>query len=116
MPTPPLRSPYLPLAIAILSETVATSTLKLSNGFTRLWPSVITVAGYGIAFFCLSVCLRSIPVGLVYAIWSGVGIVLISAIGLVVFHQKLDRPAILGVALILAGVLVINLFSKSSPH
>ena len=110
------RSPYLPLAIAILTETVATSTLKLSDGFTRLWPSVITVAGYGIAFFCLSVCLRTIPVGLVYAIWSGVGIVLISAIGLVVFHQRLDAPALLGIALILAGVLVINLFSKSAPH
>lgn len=111
-----MRNAYIPLAVAILTETVATSTLKLSDGFTRLWPSIITVLGYGIAFFCLSICLRSIPVGLVYAIWSGVGIVLISAIGLIVFHQKLDVPAILGIALILAGVLVINLFSKSAPH
>lgn len=111
-----MRSPYLPLAIAIVSETVATSTLKLSNGFTRLRPSVITVLGYAIAFFCLSICLRSIPVGLVYAIWSGVGIVLISAIGVVAFHQKLDAPALFGIALILTGVLVIHLFSNSAPH
>lgn len=104
------------LAIAILAEIIATSALKASGGFTRLGPSILTALGYGIAFFFLSLTLRTIPVGIAYAIWSGVGIVLISAIGLFLFDQSLDFPAVLGIALILCGVLVLNLFSKSAVH
>jgi small multidrug resistance pump len=104
------------LAIAILCEVIATSALKASDGFARLWPSLVTVAGYGVAFYCLSLTLRTIPVGVAYAIWSGVGIVLIAAIGWTWFGQRLDAPAIVGLALIIAGVLIINLFSKSVAH
>jgi small multidrug resistance pump len=102
------------LAIAILAEVIATSALKSSNGFSRLWPSVITVIGYGVAFYGLSLTLRTVPLGLAYALWSGVGIVLITAIAWIAFKQTLDTPALVGVGLILAGVLVINLFSKSA--
>lgn len=107
---------YLYLAIAIAFEVVATSALKMTDGFTRLAPSLVTLAGYGFAFFFLSLTLRTIPVGVVYAIWSGAGIVLIAAIGYVVFRQSLDLPAIIGMALILAGVLTINLFSRTIGH
>lgn len=107
---------YLFLLLAIVAETVATSALKESCQFTRLWPSVLTVTGYVAAFYCLSLVLRTIPVGVAYAIWSGVGIVLVSLIGLFVFRQRLDLPAVLGLALIVAGVVVINVFSKSVPH
>ena len=107
---------YLSLFIAIVSEVVATSALKASEGFTRLWPSVIVVAGYGLAFFCLSLTLRSMPVGIAYALWSGIGIVLIAAVGWVAFRQTLDLPALFGIGLILAGVLVINLFSPTVGH
>jgi Membrane transporters of cations and cationic drugs len=107
---------YLSLFIAIVSEVVATSALKASEGFTRLWPSVIVVAGYGLAFFCLSLTLRSMPVGIAYALWSGIGIVLIAAVGWVAFRQTLDLPALFGIGLILAGVLVINLFSRTVGH
>jgi small multidrug resistance pump len=100
---------YLLLAIAIVSEVVATSALKASDGFTRLGPSLVTVFGYGIAFYCLSLVLRSIPVGVAYAIWSGVGIALITAIGWLAFGQRLDGVTLLGIALIVAGVLVIQL-------
>jgi small multidrug resistance pump len=92
----------------------ATSALRASNQFTRLWPSVIVVIGYGLAFYFMSLTLKSIPVGIAYAIWSGVGIVLISITGFLLYKQKLDMPAVLGMALIVAGVLVINLFSKST--
>lgn len=109
-------SAYLSLGIAIVAEVIATSALKASDGFTRLWPSVLTVAGYAVAFFFLSVTLRSIPTGIAYAIWSGVGIVLISAIGWVWFRQALDLPAVIGLGLIILGVLVVNLFSKSVGH
>ena len=105
---------YIYLLIAILSEVAATSALRASNQFTRLWPSVIVVIGYGFAFYFMSLTLKSIPVGIAYAIWSGVGIVLISITGFLLYKQKLDMPAILGMALIVAGVLVINLFSKST--
>lgn len=108
--------PYLALGIAIVSEVIATSALRASDSFSRLWPSVLTVVGYGLAFFFLSICLKSIPVGIAYAIWSGLGIVLISAAAYFLFGQTLDAPAILGMALIVAGVLVLNLFSKSSAH
>lgn len=107
---------YLYLFIAIVSEVVATSALKASEGFTRLWPSVIVVAGYGLAFFCLSLTLRAMPVGIAYALWSGIGIVLIAAVGWIAFRQSLDLPALFGIGLILAGVLVINLFSRTVGH
>jgi len=93
---------------------VATSALKAADGFTRLAPSAVVVAGYGIAFFCLSLTLRSIPVGIAYAIWSGVGMVLICGLGWLLYRQTLDVPAIIGIGLILSGVLVLNLFSKAS--
>jgi len=104
------------LMIAILAEVAATSALKASEGFTRLWPSVIVVLGYGAAFYFLSLTLRTIPVGVAYAVWSGIGIVLISLIGWIVYRQSLDVPTIIGIALILAGVVVINLLSKSVPR
>ena len=104
------------LAVAILAEVIATSALKASEGFSRLVPSLVVVAGYGIAFFCLSLTLRTIPVGIVYAIWSGVGIVLIALTGYFVFGQVLDAPALIGMGLIVAGVLVINLFSRSAAQ
>ncbi len=107
---------YLYLAVAIVSEVIGTTFMKQSDGFTKLVPSLLTAAAYGLAFFCLSLTLRTIPTGIAYAIWSGVGIVLISLIGLVVFKQRLDAAALAGIALICAGVLVINLFSRSSAH
>ncbi|ARP96070.1 DMT family transporter [Bordetella genomosp. 13] len=107
---------WLYLAIAIAAEVVATSALKSSDGFTRLWPSVITAAGYAVAFYFLAVTLRTIPMGVVYAIWSGVGIVLISLVGWVVYKQHLDVPAILGILLIVAGVVVMQVFSKTTAH
>ena len=93
-----------------------TSFLKQSEQFTKFWPSVVTVAGYAAAFYCLSLVLKHIPVGIAYAIWSGVGIVLIAVIGFTVFKQHLDWPAVLGLALIIAGVVVINVFSDSVSH
>ena len=107
---------YAQLLIAIACEVVATSALKASDGFTRFWPAVVTVAGYGVAFYFLSLTLRTIPVGIVYAIWSGAGIVLIAAIGWVWFRQSLDAAAVIGLGLIIAGVLVVNLFSKTMSH
>lgn len=104
---------YVYLLVAIVAEVIGTSALKASEGFSRLFPSALVVLGYGIAFYCLSQVLKSIPVGVSYAIWSGLGIVLISVVGAVFFKQALDLPAILGMALIIAGVAVINLFSKS---
>lgn len=99
---------------AILAEVIATTMLKASDGFTKLTPSLITVAGYAFAFWCLSHSMKTVPVGVGYAIWSGVGIVLITGIAWIWFKQTLDLPAMLGMGLILAGVLVINLFSKAS--
>ena len=107
-------SNWVYLAVAIVAEVIATSALKASEGFSRLVPSLVVVAGYGIAFFCLSLTLRTIPVGIVYAIWSGVGIVLIALAAYFVFGQVLDAPALIGMGLIVAGVLVINLFSRSA--
>lgn len=107
---------YLPLAVAILAEVIATTALKQSDGFSRpLW-SVVTVLGYGVAFYFLSVTLKSVPTGVAYAIWSGVGIVLISAAAWVFQGQKLDAAAVAGMALIITGVVVMNLFSSSAPH
>ncbi|RZA28826.1 MAG: multidrug efflux SMR transporter [Lysobacteraceae bacterium] len=105
---------YLYLSVAIVAEVVATSALKASEGFTRTLPSVLVVAGYGVAFYFLSLVLRTVPVGVAYAIWSGVGIVLIATIGWVVFKQPLDAAALAGIGLIIAGVAVIQLFSRSA--
>lgn len=111
-----MSSSYLFLGIAIAAEVVATSFLKSAEGFTRLWPSVIVVAGYAVAFACLSLTLRTIPTGVAYAIWSAAGIVLVSLIAWIFIGQKLDAPALLGMGLIIAGVLVIQLFSKTAGH
>lgn len=107
---------WIYLAIAIFAEVIATSALKASEGFTRLAPSALVVVGYAAAFYFLSLTLRSIPVGVAYALWSGVGIVLISIIGALFFKQSLDTPAILGMALIVLGVAVIQVFSKTAGH
>jgi small multidrug resistance pump len=107
---------YLYLTIAIVAEVVATSSLKASEGFTRLGPSLFVVAGYSVAFYSLSLCLRTMSIGVAYAIWCGVGIVLIALIGWLVLGQKLDLPAIAGMSLIMAGVVVINVFSASVKH
>ncbi|PJX20951.1 QacE family quaternary ammonium compound efflux SMR transporter [Advenella sp. S44] len=109
-------STYLYLAAAIVMEVIATSFLKSSNSFTRLVPSIITIAGYAAAFYFLSLSLRTMPTGIAYAIWSGVGIVLISLIGWIWLGQSLDGAALLGMGLIVAGVVVINVFSNSVSH
>jgi len=107
---------WLFLGVAIIAEVVATSSLKASAGFTKIWPSLLVVLGYGVAFYFLSLTLKSIPVGIAYAIWSGLGIVLISLVGWLIFEQKLDFASIIGMTLIVTGVAVINLFSKISAH
>jgi small multidrug resistance pump len=107
---------WLFLSIAIAAEVIATSALKAADGFTRLGPSLVVIAGYGIAFYFLSLALRGIPVGVAYAVWSGVGIVLISVIGWFAFGQTLDAAAVLGIGLIMAGVIVLNVFSRSPVH
>lgn len=104
---------YALLFLAIISETAGTSLLKQSEGMTRLWPTLGTLAAYALSFYFLSLVLKVMPVSIAYAIWSAVGIVLIGVIGWVAFGQTLDGPALLGMALIVAGVLVINLFSTS---
>lgn len=104
------------LGIAIIGEVVATSFLRAAAGFTQLVPSIVVVVGYGITFYFFSLALQTIPVGIGYAIWSGAGIILISIIAYFVYGQSLDLPALIGIGLILAGVLVINLFSQSSTH
>jgi len=107
---------YLFLAIAIVSEVIATSALKASNGFTRLVPSLLVLVGYGSALYFLSLTLRAIPVGVAYAIWSGAGVSLITVIAWVVFRQRLDAAAIIGLLLIASGVMVLFLFSKTAAH
>lgn len=107
---------HLYLGIAIICEVIATSALKSSEGFSRLLPSIVTAVGYAAAFYFLSLTLKTIPIGIAYAIWSGVGVVFITIIGLVAFQQRLDAPAIAGLGLIIAGVLVINLLSKTTGH
>lgn len=104
------------LFVAIVSEVIATSALKSSAGFTRLWPSVIVITGYTSAFYFLSLTLNNLPIGIAYAIWSGVGVALIALISWLYFHQPLDFAAIVGLLLIVAGVIVINVFSKSVTH
>jgi small multidrug resistance pump len=107
---------YVYLFAAIVSEVIATSALKAAEGFSRFWPSVIVIVGYGLAFYCLSLTMRTIPIGIAYAIWSGIGIVLIALVGLLFYHQPLDAPALIGMAFILAGVLIINVFSRTAGH
>ncbi len=104
------------LSIAIMSEVIATSALKAASGFTRPLPSVVVVLGYASAFYFLSLTLRTIPVGVAYAVWSGVGIMLVAVIGWLVYGQKLDLPGVTGMGLIIAGIAVLNLFSKAAPH
>ena len=107
---------YLYLGVAIVCEVVATSAMRASNGFTRLGPTAIVAIGYGLAFYLLSLTLRTVPVGVAYAIWSGLGIVLVSLAAYVIYHQELDFAAIAGMALILSGVMVMNVFSKAVVH
>lgn len=107
---------YLYLAVAIMFEVAATTALKQSDGFTRLLPSLLTVAGYALAFYFLSLPLRVLPMGVVYAVWSGVGILLITVIGWVWFRQSLDLAALVGTGFILVGVMIVNLFSNTLTH
>lgn len=107
---------YIILALAIVAEVIATTALARSESFSKFWPSVMTVIGYAIAFWLLSFPLRVLPTGIVYAIWSGMGIILISAVAWIWYRQALDTPALIGIGLIMAGVLVVNIFSKSLTH
>ena len=107
---------FIFLFLAIMLEVVGTSGLKASAQFTKLVPSVITVIAYVCAFYFRGLTLKTLPVGIAYAIWSGVGVVLISLIGLLFFKQSLDLPAVAGLGLIIAGVIIINIFSKSVSH
>jgi len=110
------RINWLFLIIAIISESIATNSLKASNGFTNIVPSIIALAGYGSVLFFLSLSIRTIHVGLAYATWSGLGIILIAFVGWIWHKQTLDVPAIIGMGLIIAGVVVMNVFSKSVSH
>ncbi len=107
---------YFFLTLAILFEVLGTTALRFSDGFTKVWPSVLVIVGYGASFYFLSFTLRDIPVGIAYAIWSGVGMSLITLIGWFYLKQKLDMPALVGIALIMLGVLVITLKSNSQAH
>lgn len=109
-------SKWLLLSIAIIAEVFGTSFLKSSEGFTKFWPSVAVIVGYVVAFYFLSLSLKVIPVGIAYAIWAGIGVVLIALIGWIVFSQKLDMPAIIGISMILGGVVVLNVFSNSITY
>lgn len=104
------------LLLAVAAETVGTTALQASHQFTRLVPSVIVVIGYAVSFYLLAYTLKFMPVGVVYAIWSGLGIAFIALIGLVVFGQRLDLPALFGIGLILAGIVVIQLYSSTAAH
>ncbi|MBF0218889.1 MAG: multidrug efflux SMR transporter [Gammaproteobacteria bacterium] len=107
---------YLFLAIAIIVEVTATSALKASEEFTRLIPSIIVIVGYSMSFYLLTLVLRVMPIGITYAIWSGVGIVLVAVAGFFLYKQTPDIPAIIGMSLIIIGVAVIHLFSKTINH
>lgn len=108
-------SPWIYLSVAIVSEVIATSALKAAEGFTRLVPSLVVVTGYALAFYFLSLTLKTVPLGVAYAIWSGAGVALIALVGWAWYGQALDAVALVGIALIVAGVVVLNLFSKSVP-
>lgn len=107
---------YLILLLAIAAEVVATSALKACEHFTRFVPSALVIAGYGVAFTCLSITLKTIPLGTAYAIWSGCGTALVAIVGWLLYKQQLDAPAMIGITLIITGTIVLNLFSKSSVH
>lgn len=109
-------NPYVYLAIAIAAEVIATSSLKAIKGLSTPLPLLLVLVGYGISFWMLILVMRSLPVGIVYAIWSGLGIVLVSLVALFLYGQRLDLPAMLGIGLIIGGVVVINLFSSSASH
>ena len=113
---PPKMKTYLFLLLAVVAEVVATSALKASENFSRLIPSILVVAGYGTAFTLLSLTLKTLPLGVAYAIWSGVGTALVAVVGWLVYKQHLDLPAIAGIALIIAGTIVLNLCSNVSGH
>ena len=107
---------WIYLSLAILAEVVGTTALKRSDGFSQIVPSIVSIACFGLALFLLSLALRDLTLGIAYAIWAGVGIVIISIVGVVLFRQDLDAPAIIGIALILSGVVVINTLSNSAVH
>lgn len=108
--------PLVALSIAIVCEVIATSSIPKTEQFTKLMPSTVVIIGYGIAFFLLSVTVKSMPVGIVYAIWSGAGIVLVAAVGYFLYGQKLDLAALVGIGFILTGVMIVNLLSKTVGH
>lgn len=105
---------YIYLMIAIIAEVIATSALNASNGFTKAVPASITIVGYAIAIYFLAITMKTIPVGITYALWSGAGIVLISLVGFIVFKQHLDAAAVIGLSFMVAGIIIINVFSKST--
>ena len=107
---------YVYLAISIIAEVIATSSLKASEGFTKLIPSIIVVVGYGVAFHFLALTLNTIPIGVAYAIWAGAGVTLVAVVGWLLFGQKLDAPAVIGMGLIITGVVVLQVFSKAAGH
>ena len=107
---------YIALAIAVLAETIGTTALQASQQFSRLIPSTVVVVAYALSFYFMAIALKTLPVGIVYALWSGLGIILIAGIGFVVFGQKLDTGAVLGLGLIIAGIGVIHLFSDATAH
>jgi small multidrug resistance pump len=109
-------NPWIFLSLAIIAEVIATTSLKASENFTRPGPTALVVVGYAIAFYFLSLTLKSLPIGIAYAVWSGVGIALITLIAWKLYGQTLDGPGLLGIGLIIAGVIVINLFSKATAH
>lgn len=111
-----LTNPWVLLTIAIVTEVIATSSLKASDGFTRLWPSVVVVIGYGISFYALALTMRTLPVGVIYAIWSGLGITLVTLVGWFVFKQHLSTHVLIGIGLIIAGVVVMNLSPGAPSH
>lgn len=108
--------PLVALSIAIVCEVIATSSIPKTEQFTKMMPSTVVIIGYGIAFFLLSVTVKSMPVGIVYAIWSGAGIVLVAAVGYFLYGQKLDLAALVGIGFILTGVMIVNLLSKAVGH
>ena len=111
-----MHSAYYMLILAIVAETVGTTALQASQQFSRFWPSALVVVSYALSFYLLSLVLKHIPVGIAYAIWSGLGIVMIAIIGMVAFGQKLDFPAIIGMSFILIGILIVHLFSGNATH
>jgi len=111
-----MKIAYLYLTIAIITEVIGTNALKASEEFTKIIPSIIVVAGYGVTFYCMTLLLRTLPVGIMYALWSGLGIVLVTITGAFIYKEIPDVPAVIGMGLIIAGVVVINIFSKTTAH